>query len=117
VRIAFAGFCLLRRGCFGSSRSHGPLSREGCVLDRNAEKRVFVLLAVGGKGVLVEQYQFHVIRAGFRELWKLPSDGCDQAGLSLRASVIGHRAMRIADSEFVRVRCVRSIPRRREPRD
>jgi hypothetical protein len=35
----------------------------------------------------------------------------------LHAFVVGHRAMRIADPESVRVPRVRSIPRRRSPRD
>jgi hypothetical protein len=76
---------------------------ETSVFDRHAEERVFVLLVVGGKGVLMEQHQFRVIRAGFRELWKSFSDGRDQAGLSLRPFVIGHRAMRIADSGCGRI--------------
>jgi hypothetical protein len=46
----------------------------------------------------VEQYQFRVIRAGFREVGKILSNRSDQAGLSLHALVIGHRAMRIAGS-------------------
>ena len=62
-----------------------------CVFDRHAEERVFVLLVVGSKRVLVEQHEFRVIRARFRELRKLFSDGRDQAGLSLHASVVGHR--------------------------
>jgi hypothetical protein len=45
---------------------------------------VRVLGRGGDKGVLVEQHQFRVIGAGFRELWKLPSDCRDQAGLSLQ---------------------------------
>ena len=76
------------------------LPTETSVFDRHAEERVFVLLVVGGKGVLVEQHQFRVIRARFREVWKLLSDGRDQAGLSLHAFVIGHSAMRIADSRI-----------------
>ena len=75
------------------------LPTETCVLDRHAEALVFVLLVVGGKGVLVKQHRFRVIRACFREFGKLRSDGGDQAGLSLHALVIGHRVMRIADSE------------------
>src|ERR1039458_1868794 len=70
---------------------------QTCILDRHAEEHVFVLLVVGSKGVLVEQNQFRVVRAAFRELGKLFPDGSDQAGLSLHALVIGHRAMRIAD--------------------
>ncbi len=85
------------------------LTTQTCVLDRHAEECVFV---VGRKGVLVEQHQFRVIRAGFREFGKLRSDGRDQAGLSLHALVIGHGAMRIADSEPVRVPQVENIPRR-----
>jgi len=75
------------------------LPTEASVLDRHAEEHVFVLLVVGGKGVLVEQHQFRVIRARFREVGKLLPDGSDQAGLTLHAFVVGHRAMRIADSE------------------
>ena len=41
------------------------LATETCILDRHAEQHVFVLLVVGGKGVLVEQHQFGVIRARF----------------------------------------------------
>jgi hypothetical protein len=41
--------------------------------DRHAEERIFVLLIVSSKGVLVEQYQFRFIRARFRELKKPPS--------------------------------------------
>jgi hypothetical protein len=58
-----------------------------------------VFLVVGSKSVLVEQYLFCVIRARFRELRKPLSDGSDQAGLSLHAFVVGHGAIRIADSE------------------
>src|ERR1039458_8750756 len=76
---------------------------EASVLDCHAEERVFILLVVGGKGVLVKQHQFRVVRAGFREFGKLRSDGRDQAGLSLHALVVGHRAMRIADPESQRV--------------
>ena len=72
---------------------------KASVLDRHAEEGVFVLLVVGSKGVLVEQHQFRFIRARFREVGKLSSDGGDQARLSLHPFVIGHRAMRIADSE------------------
>jgi hypothetical protein len=75
------------------------LPTEASVFYRHAEEQVFILLVVSGKGVLVEQHQFRVIRAGFREIGKLRSDGRDQAGLSLHALVIRHRAMRIADSE------------------
>jgi hypothetical protein len=53
------------------------LAAQTCVLDRHAEERVLVLLVVGGKGVLVEQHQFRVIRAGFREVWKILSDRSD----------------------------------------
>ena len=72
---------------------------ETCVFDRHAEERVFVLLVVGGKGVLVEQHQFRVIRARFREVWKFLSDSRDQTGLSLHALVIGRHTKRIADPE------------------
>jgi hypothetical protein len=48
----------------------------------------------------VEKDQFHVIRARFYEVGKLPSDDGYQAGLSPHAFVIGHRAMRIADSDL-----------------
>jgi hypothetical protein len=73
------------------------------VLDRPAEERVFVLLVVGGKGVSVEQHQFGVIGAHFRELRKILSNRSDQAGLSLHAFVIGHLAMRIGDAESARI--------------
>jgi hypothetical protein len=43
-------------------------------LDRHAEELVFAFLVVGGKGVLVEQHQFRVVRARFREVGKLHSD-------------------------------------------
>lgn len=66
---------------------------EARVLDRHAEERVFIFLVIGCEGILVEQNQFRVIRAGFRELWKLPSDRGDQAGLSLHAFIIGHRLL------------------------
>jgi len=56
---------------------------EARVLDRHAEERVFIFLVIGCEGILVEQNRFRVIRASFRELWKLPSDRGDQAGLSL----------------------------------
>lgn len=73
-------------------------SAQTCVLDRHAEKRVFVLLVVGGKGILVEQHQFRVVRARFCEVGKLSSDGRDQVRLSLHPFIVGHSAMRIADS-------------------
>jgi hypothetical protein len=73
---------------------------ETSVLDRHAEERLFVLLVVGSEGVLVEQHQFGVIRAGFREFGKFPSDGGDQIRLSLHSFVVRHRATRIADSEW-----------------
>lgn len=50
-----------------------------------------------------EATQFRVIRACFRKLRKFLSDGSDQDGLPLHAFVVGHRAMRIADSESVKV--------------
>ncbi len=79
------------------------LATETCILYRHAEECVFVFLVVGGKGVLMEQNQFCVIRAGFREFRKCFSDHCDQARLSLHAFVIGNHAKRIADSESERV--------------
>jgi hypothetical protein len=36
------------------------LTTQTCVLDRHAEERVFVVLVIGGKGVLVEQDQFRI---------------------------------------------------------
>jgi hypothetical protein len=95
-----------------SNDSHFLAAKTG-VLDCHAEKRVLVLLVVSGKGVLVEQHKFRVIRAGFREFRKLLSDRRDQIGLSLHPFVIGHRAMRIADLESVRVPQAQSLPRRR----
>lgn len=51
--------------------------------------------------------QFRVIRAGFREVGKIPSDRSDQAGVALHVLVVGHSGMRIVDSlganEFRRV--------------
>jgi len=88
---------------------------ETSVLDSHSEEHVFVLLVIGGKSVLVEQHQFRVIRARFREFGKLRSDGGYQAGLSLHALVIGHPT-RIADSESARMPQVVNIPRRRSPR-
>jgi hypothetical protein len=64
---------------------------ETSVLDRHAEERVFVLLIVGSKGVLMEQHQFRFIRARFREVGKILSDGRDQVGLPLHALVTVHR--------------------------
>jgi hypothetical protein len=64
---------------------------ETSVLYCHAEERVFVLLVVGGKGVLVEQHQFRFIRARFREVGKILSDGRDQVGLPLHALVTVHR--------------------------
>ena len=61
----------------------------------------------------MEQHQFRVIRARFREVWKLFSDGRDQTGLSLHALVIGHGAKRMADSESVRIPRLGSIQHRR----
>jgi len=81
---------------------------KASLLNRHAEEHIFVLLIIGGKGVLVNQHQFRVIRARFRELRKLLSDGRDQAGLSLHALVVGHRAMRIADPESGRIPQVES---------
>ena len=92
------------------------LPAQTCVFDRHAEELVFVLLVVCGKGVLVQQYLFRVVRTGFRELWKLLSDGSDQAGLSLHRFIIGHRAMRIADSESVRVPQAQNILHHHSPR-
>ena len=91
------------------------LAAQTCVFDRHAEQRVFVLLVVGGEGVLVEQYQFRVICTHFREVGKILSNRSDQAGLSLHPFVVGHRAMRIADSESVRTPQVGSILRCRSP--
>jgi hypothetical protein len=93
------------------------LATQTCVLDRHAEERVFVLLIVGGKGVLVEQHQFRVIRASFREVRKTLSNRSDQAGLSLHPFVIVHRAMRIADCESGRSPQVSNIRRHRFRRD
>jgi len=64
------------------------LPTEASVLDRHAEEHVFVLLVVGGKGVLVEQHQFRVIRARFCELGEFPSDGGDQGGRCVRSSLV-----------------------------
>jgi hypothetical protein len=75
------------------------LPTKTCIFDRHAEEQIFVLLVIGGKGILVKQNQLSVIRARFHEVGKLPSDGGDQVGLSLHPFVIGHGAMRIADSE------------------
>jgi hypothetical protein len=55
------------------------------------------------KRVLVEQHYFCIIRAGVREVGKLLPDGSDQAGLSLHAFVVGHRAKSIADPESGRI--------------
>jgi len=44
---------------------------ETSVLDRHTKEQVFVLLVIGGKGVLVEQPQFRVIPTGFHEIGKL----------------------------------------------
>jgi hypothetical protein len=101
-------FGLLNSIVFGKAASVLPdhahfFPTQTSVLDRHAEERVFVLLVVGGKGVLVEQHQFRVIRARFRELRKLLPDGWDHAGLSLHSFVTGHLAMRIADSESGRI--------------
>jgi hypothetical protein len=64
---------------------------KASILDRHAEERVFVLLVVGGKGVLVEQHQFRVIRARFCEFRKLRSDGRDQAGLTSQEAAVAIR--------------------------
>ena len=61
--IAFMDFIFLARGAAVLPDLARFLATQTCVLDRHAEERVFVLLVVGGKGVLVEQYQFRVIRA------------------------------------------------------
>jgi hypothetical protein len=55
----------------------------------------------GGLGMYYSELKlkYKGIRARFRELWKLLSDGRDQAGLSLHSLVIGHCATRIADFE------------------
>jgi hypothetical protein len=76
---------------------------ETRVLDRHAEERVFVLLVVGGKGVLVQHDSLNIEGAHPREVGKLLPDGRDQAGLSLHPFVIGHLAMRIADSGCGRI--------------
>jgi len=110
------GLFLLRRGWFGSLRLHALLSPEASILDRHADEHEFVPLVVGGKGVLVKQNQFRVISARFREFGKLLSDGRDQAGLSLHAFVVGHRAMRIADSGSGRIPQVERTSRRHSPR-
>jgi len=89
------------------------LATKSSVLDGHAEQCVFVLLVVGRECVLVEQYEFSFIRAGFRELRKIFSDGRDQAGLSLHAFVIGHGAMRIVDLASRWVPHGESSPRRR----
>jgi hypothetical protein len=67
------------------------LATQTRVLDSHAEEHVFVLLVVGGKGVLVQQHQFRVIRARFREVGKIFSNRSDQAGLTLHAFVTIHR--------------------------
>jgi hypothetical protein len=54
------------------------LPTQTCVLDRHAEQHVFVLLVVGGKGVLVEQYVFGVVRAHPCKVWELLPYGRDQ---------------------------------------
>ena len=92
------------------------LPTQTSVLDRHAEERVFVLLVVGGKGVLVKQHEFRVIRAGFHEVGKILSNRSDQGGLSFHTLVIRHRVMRIADSDSQQVPQVANIPRRRSPR-
>ncbi|MGA7925789.1 MAG: hypothetical protein WCA20_07310 [Candidatus Sulfotelmatobacter sp.] len=67
---------------------------ETCVFDRHAVERAFVLLVVGGEGVLVERHKFCVIRARFREFGKLLSDGRDQIGLQKK--VVSGRAIRLS---------------------
>src|SRR5438552_1418303 len=61
------------------------------------EKSVFVFLVVGGKSVLMNQDYFRVIRARFRELWKLLSNDRDKVGHSFHTLVTVHRPLRIAD--------------------
>ena len=106
----------LDRAVFAESASVLPnhthfLPTETRILDRHAEEHVFVVLIVGSKSVLVKQHQFRVIRARFREVGKILSNRGDQAGLSLHPFVVGHRAMRIADSESVRIPQVANTPR------
>ena len=91
------------------------LPRRPAYLIAHAKEQVFVLLVIGGKGVLVEQHQFRVIRAHFREVRKLRSDVRNQARFSLHALVIGHRAMRIADPEPVRIPQMEMTPRLTSP--
>jgi hypothetical protein len=86
---------------------------ETSVLDRHAEQHVLVLLVVGSKGVLVQYDSLNIGGAHPREVRKLLPDGCDQAGLSLHALVIDHRAKRIADSDSQQAPRDASIPRRR----
>jgi hypothetical protein len=52
---------------------------ETCVVDRHAEESVFIVLVIGGKGVLVKQHQFCFIRARFREVGKILPNRSDQA--------------------------------------
>jgi hypothetical protein len=92
-----------------SNYAHFLAAQTG-VLDRHAEQHVLVLLVVGSKGVLVEQYVFGVIRAGFREVGEILSNRSDQAGLPLHAFIVGHRAMRIPDSEHGRGQRVAEQP-------
>ena len=76
---------------------------ETCVLDRHAEEQVFVFLVVGGKGVLVEQNVLRVVRAHPCKVRELLPYGSDQIRFPLHTLVIGHRAIRIADSERRRI--------------
>ncbi len=64
------------------------LSTQTCILDSHAEEHVFAVLVAGGKGILVEQHQFRVIRARFCELGEFPSDGGDQGGRCVRSSLV-----------------------------
>jgi hypothetical protein len=87
--------CSLKSLFFGKAVPIFPdhphfLPTETCVLYRHSEEQVFVVLVVGSKGVLVEQHQFRVIRAGFREVGKILSNRSDQAGLSLHPFVVSH---------------------------
>jgi hypothetical protein len=89
------------------------LPTETSVLNRHAEEGVLILLVVGGEGVLVEQDQFRIIRARFREVRELFSDVRDQAGLSFHSLVVGDHARRIVDSGCVGIPQIEDMLHRR----
>jgi hypothetical protein len=87
--------------CGRYAARYGPVAQSRCVCLRSRSEY---------RSLLRRQPLLHSVSG-----WS--TYRCDHTRPTLHAFVIGHRAMRIADSDSVKVPSVASILRRRSPRD